>query len=48
MTEKRNILAEIKNFFGMEATPFMAEWKSLSDSDKADLKSGFENGSMTY
>jgi hypothetical protein len=44
----RNILAEIKDFFGMSASEFMAEWKELSPEDKADLKTGFENGSMTY
>jgi hypothetical protein len=27
---------------------FSAEWKALSDQDKADLKAGIGNGTFTY
>lgn len=39
---------KIMVFFGMTAGNFMKEWKLLSDQDKADLKQGIEDGTLTY
>lgn len=47
----------IMNFFneGLAAddirnkpTRFASEWKALSDQDKADIKAGLENETLTY
>jgi len=48
-TEERQAgMAEICKFFGMKLPQFRAEWSKLSDQDKADLKKGIGNGSLTY
>ena len=44
-------LKQIAEFFrkdGETLSQFAEEWKSLSDKDKADLKSGLGDGSLTY
>lgn len=33
---------------GQSAAQFMAEWKRLSDQDKADLRAGCNDGTLTY
>lgn len=42
----------IKEFFGMRPgdtlKSFTEEWKALTDKDKAEIKEGIGNGSMTY
>lgn len=41
-------LKTIMAFFGMSPAQMTKEWKALTDKDKADIKSGLENGSLTY
>jgi hypothetical protein len=41
-------LATIRDFFEVKTAQFMKEWQELSDQDKADIRQGFEDGSMTY
>ncbi len=42
-------LTQIRDYFEFTSTAaFSAEWKRLTTDDKVDLKSGFENGSMSY
>jgi len=38
-----SLIAAVRDFFGYKsAQAFMAEWRKLSPSDKADLKAGLE------
>lgn len=39
---------EVMTFFGMSANDFMKDWKKLSPADKAALKEGIGNGTLTY
>ena len=40
---------DIMNYFGYKtAGEFMRDWKQLSDSEKEQLRSGIENGTLTY
>lgn len=41
-------LKDIMAFFGMSPREMTKEWKALSDKDKEQIKSGLENGSLTY
>lgn len=41
-------LKDIREFFGMDVKTFRQEWTTLSDSDKADIRKGMSDGSMTY
>lgn len=41
-------LNQLRQFFGMTAAEFSAEWRHLSDQDKTDLKTGVGNGTFTY
>ncbi len=41
-------MAAIAKFFGIKLAQFRAEWADLSDQDKADLKAGMSDGSLTY
>jgi hypothetical protein len=43
-----NLLAQIRDFLGMSSGDFAREWKQLSPGDKADIKKGIEDGSLTY
>lgn len=43
-----NILSRIRDFFGMTSADFAREYKLLSTQDKADLKQGIEDGTLTY
>jgi hypothetical protein len=43
-----NTLAAIRDFFGMDSGTFAREYKQLTPQDKADIKWGIENGSLTY
>lgn len=45
---EQNILAKCRDFFGMSSGDFAREWKQLSAEDKAQIKGGIENGSLTY
>lgn len=47
----RPTLLDIKNYFrkdGDTLSGFRNEWQALTEEDKEQIKSGFENGSMTY
>ncbi|SHT54567.1 Uncharacterised protein [Mycobacteroides abscessus subsp. abscessus] len=42
-------MKKIMEFFGFtSASAFMKEWKELTETDQAQLKSGIESGSLTY
>lgn len=41
-------LKGIMEFFGMTSPQMTREWKQLSDQDKADIKAGLSNGTLTY
>jgi hypothetical protein len=41
-------VSEVMKFFGMTPAKFTAEWKSMSDEDKKQLKQGIGNESLTY
>jgi hypothetical protein len=43
-----NILALMRDYFGMDSASFAREYKLLSAQDKADLKAGLTDGSLTY
>lgn len=40
---------EVKDFFGEKSiSKFTTEWKALTEQDRADLKNGIGNGTLTY
>jgi hypothetical protein len=41
-------LQQIMEFFGMPPRVFRTEWADLTDTDKAQLREGIGNGSLTY
>lgn len=41
-------LKTIMAFFGMSPKEMTHEWKALTDKDKADIKNGLADGSLTY
>lgn len=42
-------LNDVRKFFNIESVAkFSAMWKNLTDKDKAELKEGIGNGSLTY
>lgn len=41
-------LKDIMQFFEMDSATFMKEWRGLSAQDKEQIKTGIENGSLTY
>lgn len=46
---KATSLNGVRLYFGIpSASAFGAEWRKLSDQDKADLKNGIGNGTETY
>lgn len=38
----------VMDFFGMSVPEFRREWAKMTDADKAQLKEGIANGSLTY
>lgn len=45
---ERNLLKEIRDYFGMKAADMIREWKELSEKDKEEIRTGIENGTLTY
>ena len=45
---ERNLLKELRDFFGMSAAEFVRDWKLLPQKDKDQLKKGIEDGTLTY
>lgn len=41
-------LKEVRDFFGMDGKTMVAEWRKLTDADKADLRRGVGDGTLTY
>lgn len=41
-------IKEVMAYFGIPIATFSKEWKELSDSDKADLRRGIGDGTLTY
>lgn len=50
MTEQKTAAPkEIKEFFGYtKLADFSADWKQLTDKDKADIRNGIGDGTFTY
>jgi hypothetical protein len=46
--KKTTGIKEVMNYFGMKSGEFMTQWRKLSDQDKADLRGGVLNGTLTY
>ena len=41
-------LKEIMAFFEMPSKGFASEWRRMSDTDKAQIKAGIGDGTLTY
>lgn len=41
-------LKEVRDYFGIDGKQMIVEWRSLTDKDKADLRGGLGNGTLTY
>lgn len=41
-------LKEIREFFGMDMPTFKREWLALTPQDKAQIKAGLSDGSLSY
>lgn len=41
-------VVDVMRYFGMQTATFKREWGNLTDRDKADLKQGIGDGSLTY
>lgn len=41
-------LKDIREFFGMDMPTFKREWLALTAQDKAQIKAGLSDGSLTY
>jgi hypothetical protein len=41
-------MKEIRDFFGMSSADLLTEWKTLSEEDKRQIKSGLADGTFNY
>ena len=41
-------LKEVRDFLEAPSKGFATEWKALTDEDRAQIRSGIGNGSLTY
>jgi hypothetical protein len=41
-------MVDVMNYFEMKPAQFRVQWLELSETDKEQLKSRIENGSLTY
>ena len=41
-------MVDVMKFFGIQIATFRKEWEQLTDTDKAQLKKGIGDGSLTY
>ena len=41
-------MVDVMKFFDIKAGQFRLEWAELSQQDKDELKSGIDNGTLTY
>lgn len=42
-------MVDVKNYFGYDKIgEFRSDWNALTESDKAQLKQGIEDGTLTY
>jgi hypothetical protein len=41
-------IKDVMNFFEIPIATFSKEWKELSDKDKADLREGIGDGTLSY
>lgn len=41
-------LKDIAKYFNMTLSEFSKEWRALTDKDKADIRGGFDDGTMNY
>lgn len=47
MSENASV-KDVMAYFGMPVSQFKSEWSKLTDQDKANLKAGIGDGSLTY
>lgn len=44
-----NILGQLREFFGYPTLKaFAADWRKLTEKDKAQIKDGYRDGTLTY
>lgn len=43
-----NVLATVRDYFGLSSGDFAREWKLLTATDKAQIKAGIMDGTFTY
>lgn len=41
-------LKDIREYFGMDMPTFKREWLKLTTQDKADIKAGLSDGTLSY
>lgn len=41
-------MKQIKDYFGLSSKEMADAWRMMTDKDKADLKNGLGDGSLTY
>lgn len=41
-------LKDVRDYFGLDGKQMVAEWRKLSEKDKADLRQGIGDGTLTY
>ena len=41
-------LKEVRDFFGIDGKQMIVEWRGLTDLDKAQLRQGIGDGTLTY
>lgn len=41
-------LKQVRDFFGIEGKDMVAEWRTLSEKDKEQLRAGIGDGTLTY
>ncbi len=48
MAETQVPVSKIRDYFGMTTQEFTKQWREMDEKDKAEIRSGFDNGTMTY
>ena len=41
-------MTDVMRYFDMKAGEFRAEWSKMTETDKAQLKAGITDGTLTY
>lgn len=48
MSENNATLKDVMAFLGMTPSEFTPEWRKMTTQDKADLRNGIGDGSLSY